>query len=149
MDIYNELNGANNDVHRLENVMTLASTLPGLFDRPELWFETTVAPSLFLFPHLTNGPLILPICTTFSQVPTPSTRGQAFPPARRLQLNGETSLYHLEPCAAWCRVAHMSGTAGYYRDLYEDDPFATKLRTFDPVKSDLPAALQGPPSRPE
>ena len=36
----------------------------------------------------------------------------------------------------------MSGAADYYRDLYDDDPFAIKLRTLDPVGSDFSAVLQ-------
>ena len=35
----------------------------------------------------------------------------------------------------------MSGVADYYCDLDDDDPFVTKLRGFDPVGSDFPAAL--------
>ena len=49
---------------------------------------------------------------------------------------------YLEIHAACCRVAHMSGAADYYRDLDGDDPYAAKLRSFDPVGSDFPAALQ-------
>lgn len=36
----------------------------------------------------------------------------------------------------------MSGAMDYYRDLDDDDPFATKLRCFDPVGSDFSAVLQ-------
>ena len=48
---------------------------------------------------------------------------------------------YLEIHAACCRVAHMSGAADYYRGLDDDDPFATKLRCFDPVGSDFSVAL--------
>jgi len=48
---------------------------------------------------------------------------------------------YLEIHAAVCRVAHMSGAADYYRDLDDDDPFVTKLRSFDPVGSDFSATL--------
>ena len=48
---------------------------------------------------------------------------------------------YLEIHAARCRVAHMSGAADYYRDLDDDDPFVTKLRSFNPVGSDFSAAL--------
>ena len=36
----------------------------------------------------------------------------------------------------------MPGAADYYRDLYDDDSFAIKLRTLDPVGSDFSAVLQ-------
>ena len=48
----NELGGPSGNVHGLQNVMTLASGLKGLFDRQQMWFEATVAPSRFLFPHI-------------------------------------------------------------------------------------------------
>lgn len=56
-DVYNELGGPSGVFHRLENVMTLTSTLHVLFDKLKLWFEATVAPSRFFPPTLTNGPL--------------------------------------------------------------------------------------------
>ena len=50
---------------------------------------------------------------------------------------------YLEIHAACCQVAHMSGAADYYRDLDDDDPFANKFRSLDPVGSDFSATLQG------
>lgn len=57
-DVHYELSGPNSDVHRLENIMTLTSTLHALFDKLRVWFEATVAPIRFLFCTLTNGPVL-------------------------------------------------------------------------------------------
>ena len=35
----------------------------------------------------------------------------------------------------------MSGAAGYYRKLDDDDPFVSKYRSLDPVGSDFSAVL--------
>ena len=35
----------------------------------------------------------------------------------------------------------MSGAADYYRDMYDDDPFVGRLRTYDPVGSDFSVVL--------
>jgi hypothetical protein len=46
VDVVEELNGEN--VHRLENVMTMSANLHGLFDTLVIWFESTVSfPPMF------------------------------------------------------------------------------------------------------
>ena len=35
----------------------------------------------------------------------------------------------------------MAGAVDYYRELEDDDPYVTKLRSMDPVGSDFPVAL--------
>ena len=42
--------------------------------------------------------------------------------------------------AACCGIAHISGTEDYHRSL-EDDPFATKFRSFDPVEAGFPVGV--------
>ncbi|KAG7440302.1 uncharacterized protein BT62DRAFT_910813 [Guyanagaster necrorhizus] len=39
--------------------------------------------------------------------------------------------------AACCRVAHMSGAVEYLNCLGDDDPFKSKVRSYDPVGSDF------------
>lgn len=39
--------------------------------------------------------------------------------------------------AACCRVAHMSGAAEYLNFVEDDDPFKSKIRSYDPVGSDF------------
>ena len=48
---------------------------------------------------------------------------------------------YLEISAVCCCIARMSGAVGRYRDLDHDDPFVTKVQSFDPVGFDFPAAL--------
>ena len=81
-DVYDELGGATSNIHRLENIMTLTTSLHRLFDRLELWFEATVAKSRLLLPHTSEltTPRMFLIRTKYVQVLAPSTRGWAFPP---------------------------------------------------------------------
>ena len=95
-DVYDELGGPNSNIHRLENVLTLTSTLQSCFDRLEFWFEATVTPSriLFLPTHKWTTSRTLQTRTECVQMFPNSTRRQAFQNMWCSQLNSKTSLYH-------------------------------------------------------
>jgi len=129
--------------------MTLKTNLHDLFDKLALWFESTVGRtqiSVLSRSQVDNRqgtPNSYKVCVCSSldgyhaaaRIPEHvefTTERQDLPlPSPR----------YLEIHAACCRVAHMSGAADYYRDLDDDDPFMTKLRSFDPVGSDFSSAL--------
>lgn len=126
--------------------MTLKHNLRDLFNRLELWFEATVGHIPFFTsrsktdyhqdtPHLYKVCSRLPRFHRSTHIPehvqfTTEQRDFPLPSPRYLEIH-----------AACCRVAYMSGAAGYYRKLDDDDPFVSKYRSLDPVGSDFSAVL--------
>ncbi|KAG7440318.1 uncharacterized protein BT62DRAFT_1050811 [Guyanagaster necrorhizus] len=137
-NILKDLEGGN--IHRLENILTLQYDLHVHFDNLALWLEPTVRFPHFLLSRLTNSqdienrykvgttmdyifelrivPRFVDFTSTRSDLPLPSK---------------EYLCIH----AACCRVAHMSGAVEYLNCLGDDDPFKSKVRSYDPVGSDF------------
>ncbi|KAF8868024.1 hypothetical protein BD779DRAFT_1808892 [Infundibulicybe gibba] len=99
---------AGNKVHSLENILTLDSYLHTRFDQLELWLEATDKPHCYKV--CTTVPIAVfslkkvPRFVTFES----TSPGLALPSSEYLGLH-----------AACCRVAHMSGAAGYL-DMLDD-----------------------------
>jgi len=100
-----ELNGIK--IHRLSNILTMANLLHTSFDQLDLWLEAVPGqPNTYLV-RAAHDILSreLPISVTFqSQHPD-----LELPDPRYLEMH-----------AACCRVAHMSGAAGYLDDILDD-----------------------------
>jgi len=98
-----ELNGA--DIHRLENVMTLAIHVHDAFDQLELWLEATNVANQYTVRANNPGTL-----TTLPETVTFHAQGNLpLPDPRYLALH-----------AACAKVAHLSG-AGEYIDTIDRD----------------------------
>ena len=131
--------------------MTLDSTLQGLFDRLEMWFEEMVAPPppISVFPHsqmdhFQDTPNSYKVCSSIPGIPEAAgipevavfttTSGQ-----RHLPL---PSPRYLEIHATRCKVVYMSGAADLHRHLDGGYPFVTELRSSHPVGSEFSAVLK-------
>ncbi|KAK0465393.1 uncharacterized protein EV420DRAFT_1637530 [Desarmillaria tabescens] len=123
-NVLEELQGEK--IHRLENILTLEYDLRDHFDDLTLWLEPTdidnhykvgTTKERYIF-ELLKVPHFIDFTSTRSDFPLPSK---------------EYLCIH----AACCRVAHMSGAAEYLNFVEDDDPFKSKIRSYDPVGSDF------------
>jgi hypothetical protein len=117
IDVLAELDGAN--IHRLSNALTLDMSVHAAFDGLKLWFEEVPVSNIKRFSfspwcHLPQGaPNTYTVCSTGNLAFL-----NALPPARQVHFTTNTGQElpdprYLKLHAAVCRVAHMSGAAGY------------------------------------
>jgi len=117
-----ELDGA--QIHKLSNILTLDVSLHTNFDRLDLWLEVDPAQAhTYRICGLQNVIRDLPATVTFtSQHPS-----YELPDPRYLKMH-----------AACCRVAHMSGAAGYVADILDDlDEGGTRVLSEDGLSGKL------------
>jgi len=113
IDVLAELDG--NKIHSLSNGLTLDLNLHSLFDNLKLWFEKVQG-----VPNTYNVCTLNPHQSVLASLPHPrqvnftTTTDMELPDSRYLKLH-----------AAICRVAHLSGAAGYLEECdreYEERP---------------------------
>ncbi|RPD56816.1 hypothetical protein L227DRAFT_595003 [Lentinus tigrinus ALCF2SS1-6] len=105
-DIQPELAGTK--IHRLENVLTLATGMHEEFDQLNLWFEA-VPDKPHAYCVITHDPFI-PGWSVPQQVTFTSRYDIPLPSPRYLRIH-----------AACCRIAHLSGAAEYIDKIYRDE----------------------------
>jgi len=119
-EIREELNG--NNIHRLENILTMCTDDHAYFDDLKMWFEPTGTPNEYFLrvsqeeyrPSIFTPPEIHRI----EKVTLEDTSDRPAPSSRYLALH-----------AACCRVAHMSGAGQYLDEIYRDfDDVAVQAR---------------------
>ncbi|KXN86492.1 hypothetical protein AN958_10006, partial [Leucoagaricus sp. SymC.cos] len=99
-----ELNGAG--INRLENILTLESSLHTYFDCLSIWFEETDAPNQYHIRAVRESivpllPKIVTLSSTDARLPLPDPR-------------------YLRLHAACAQVAHFSGAAEYIDSIFRD-----------------------------
>ncbi|KAH9977129.1 hypothetical protein BGW80DRAFT_836751 [Lactifluus volemus] len=114
IDVLAELDA--NKIHRLSNGLTLDMNLHFLFDRLQLWFEEVQGvPNTYTVCTLSPNPAALAALPHPRQVTFTTTTDIELPDSRYLKLH-----------AVICRVAHLSGAAGYLELCdreYEEHPY--------------------------
>ncbi|KAI5987633.1 hypothetical protein EDD15DRAFT_2371994 [Pisolithus albus] len=101
-----DLNGAG--IHRLDNVMTMAHDIHGLFDRLKVYFTATEVSNRYLFEAIRDyaPPLTTSRYVTFT---TPDAEKYPLPNSTYLAIH-----------AACAKVAHLSGAAEHIEEVLRD-----------------------------
>jgi hypothetical protein len=128
-----ELNGPK--IHRLANILTLDIYLHTHFDRLALWLEADDVSSVYSYrfrgdlkPFQTKQQTYR-ICSSDDDIIRDLTRTVIFEKHANFDLPDSR---YLKMHAASCRVAHMSGAAGYLDDIMNDlDEGRTKVLSED------------------